>query len=336
MPVDHDTPHPDSTGLTRREFIVRSTLVAGAITLGDPLRLFAEPPAGLASASASASAIANVVEVCSANIVTPRGLHEGVLLDVLHLMLQRLTGLEPADAWRALLRADDVIGLKFNQSGADGLGTTDVMLRVLVQSLTSAGFDPKRMVGIEVSAAIRAETGVQAPVEGWSDQPADFGSGRDQLAAWLDQVTAIINVPFLKTHNIAGVTCCLKNLSHAVVKHPAQFHGNGCSPFIGDIVALPQVREKLRLHLVNALRVVFDGGPSAVEDCIWDAGMLLGGYDPVAVDCVGLQMIDRVRGALKLPLIAGGKGPPAYLGRAAERGVGTDRLHLVRLIKASV
>ena len=65
------------------------------------------------------------------------------------------------------------------------------------------------------------------------------GGPRDRLAGVLDQVTAIVNVPFLKTHNLAGMTCCLKNLSHALVKHPAQFHTGGCKE-VADIVVFMQ------------------------------------------------------------------------------------------------
>jgi len=327
----HDGPSPNG-GLSRRDFLVRSALVAGTASIAG------RTPAVLASQPSQPppEQLPDVVQVRSNEVVTLRGLHEGVLLDMLNLLLRQLTNRPPADAWRTILHPDDVIGLKFNSSGADGLGTTDSLMRVLVQSLTDAGFVPERMIAVEVSAAIRAETRTLAPIEGWNERVLDFGSGTDQLAAWLDRVTAIINVPFLKTHNIAGMTACLKNLSHALVKHPAQFHANACSPYIGDIVALPAIRSKLRLHLVNALRVVFDGGPSAVEECIWDAGVLLGGKDPVALDCVGLQLIDRVRMALNLPPISGPEGPPAYLAAAADRGLGTDRLHVIRVHKAEI
>jgi len=315
--------------LSRRQFIVRSALTAGAVSLAGNARVApAVPPT-----PAPDQPLPDVVQAVSDDVLMPQKLHEGVLLDLLHLLLERLTHKPPAEAWRTLLRNDDVIALKFNRSGADGLGTVDAMLRTLVQSLVDAGFDRNQLVAVEVSPSIRAETGTRAPRSGWSSAEVDFGSGRDQLAAWLDEVTAIINVPFLKTHNIAGITGCLKNLSHAVIKHPAQFHDHGCSPYIGDIVALPAVRSKLRLHLVNALRIVFDKGPRAAEECIWDAGMLLGGLDPVALDVVGLQVVDHVRATLNLPRIAGSNGPPAYLAAAANAGLGTNQLHRIRVHK---
>jgi hypothetical protein len=332
MAIREGTSASISRAISRRQFLVRGAVTAGAASLVGRTSLADALP----HAPVPEDPPPDIVQVRSDAVLSPRGMHDGVLLDMLHVLLERLTRKSVADAWRSIIRADDVVALKFNGSGADGLGTSEVMLRTLVTSLSEAGFDPDRMVAIEVSPAIRAETRTQAPDHGWSTVETDFGSGRDQLAAWLEQVTAIINVPFLKTHNIAGVTGCLKNLSHAVIKHPAQFHDNGCSPYIGDIVALPAVRSKLRLHLVNALRVVFDKGPRATEECIWDAGMLLGGFDPVALDTVGLTIVDRVRETLRLPRISASGGPPAYLAAAARTGLGTDRLHQIRVHKVKL
>jgi hypothetical protein len=177
-------------------------------------------------------------------------------------------------------------------------------------------------VAVEAPDALHSGYGVIRPASGWNRKPTDFGSGSDQLAAILDQVTAVINVPFLKTHNIAGVTCCLKNLSHGLIKHPARFHGSHCSPFIADIVALPQIRKKLRLNLVNALRVVFEGGPQAQDQFTWDAGMILAGRDPVATDTLGLHVLNSQRGILGLPLIKTESGRAVHLTAAASRGLG--------------
>ena len=327
MPAEFD--RSGRSAVSRRDFLRQTAVSAGAVSLaaGGIDQVFAQ-----SSPPAPESPL--VVQVRSDQIVTGRGIHEELLADLLEILLKNLTGREnPAEAWRSILKADDVVGLKFNRSGANGLATTDSMLRVLVKSLGQAGFDSSRIVAVEVSPAALEETATQAPVSTWSAKEYEFGSGKDRLAAWLDQVTAIINVPFLKTHNIAGMTCCLKNLSHALVKHPAQYHGNGCSPYIGDIVALPPIRRKLRLHLVNALRTVFDQGPEALEDFIWDAGILLGGFDPVAVDIIGLQLLDQTRMTLGLPPIARRNGALPYLEAAAQRGVGVSNAHEIKLTK---
>ncbi len=317
--------------LSRREFVVRSAVAAGTLALG-PIPLSASDR----TTNRHGLRQVRVVQAHSEHVIKPLGIHEDVLRDLVELVVTRLSGKEKAaDAWHAFLKADDTIGLKFNRNGADTIATTGPMLRALVASLEDAGFQRSQMVAVEVSEELRSATQTQAAEPGWSLEQFDFGSGSDRLAKWLDQVTAIVNIPFLKTHNLAVMTGAMKNISHAVVKHPARYHANGCSPFIGDIVALPQVRDKLRLHIVDALRVVFDGGPVAREDMIWDGGYVIGGTDPVAVDVTGLHLIDRVRKAVSLPLI-GETSPPAYLEAADARGVGTSEMHKIMLEKVKL
>ena len=274
------------------------------------------------------------MRVRSDNVIHVHQVDRRVLAQMLNQGLTALTGASSGtQAWKELLKPDDIVGLKFNRSAADALGTTLPMADVLIRSLADAGFAPSQIVPIEVPDAVYGETGVGRADEDWAAQETAFGSGRDHLAGVLDQVTAIINVPFLKTHNIAGLTCCLKNLSHALVKHPARFHANHCSPYIADIVALPQIRDKLRLHIVDSLRMVFDGGPEARHGAVASAGVLIFGADPVAVDTVGLENINLKRFEEGLQPIRPHGGRLKYLPRAAELGLGCCELHDIALVK---
>lgn len=241
-----------------------------------------------------------------------------------------------AEAWQSILRPDDVVGLKFNRCGADGLGTTVALAETLIDSLTAAGFDPSQLVPMEVPEVIYQQRSVTRPDMGWQREETEFASGSDRLAAVLQQVTAIINVPFVKTHNIAGLTCCLKNLSHALVKHPARFHGNHCSPYIADIVAVPQIHSRLRLHLVNALRVVVDGGPQAHDDSIHGAGALYFSTDPVAADAVALEEVNRIRLDRSLPPIERRGGLLDYLQVADQHGLGRSEIADIVFRKAKL
>ena len=155
----------------------------------------------------------------------------------------------------------------------------------------------------------------------------DFNSGSDQFAAVLKQISVLIDVPFLKTHNIAGLTGALKNLSHGLVKHPARYHGNKCSPYIGDIVAAEPVRTRLRLCLVDALRVVYEGGPAATTATISDEGILLASIDPVATDTIGLMVLNEVREREGLPRIARSGEEVDYIAAAHRRGLGVGIVH---------
>jgi uncharacterized protein (DUF362 family) len=171
------------------------------------------------------------------------------------------------------------------------------------------------------------------PDRGWDAEEVVFGSEKDVLSSILKQVTAIVNVPFLKTHNIAGLTCCLKNLSHALVKHPARYHRNHCSPYVADIVALPAIRSKLRLHVVNALRTIYEGGPEANEEYTANTGLLLVGKDPVAMDTVALEEINLQRRENGLPSIDHVGGKLGYLAAAAGHNLGCADLHRIHVDK---
>jgi uncharacterized protein (DUF362 family) len=168
--------------------------------------------------------------------------------------------------------------------------------------------------------------------EGYAPRETDFGSGSDRFAAVLDQVTALISVPFLKTHNIATMTCCLKNLSHGLIKHPGRYHSGGCSPFIADIVAAPAIRAKLKLCVVDALRVVHDGGPSVVIGGVKDSGLLLVSKDPVATDTVGFSILSDLRFKNGLSALRFPTSERNYLRLAAERGLGAAEWHLIELL----
>ena len=297
--MEHNGSKPDSrrdtgpgVGISRRGFLGVAASVAGGSVLG-PLDVLAtetrpEVPNGRAAS--------RVVQVQERHAVKGPEVHRVVFGEMLERALTTLTRKPTtAEAWRSILRADDIIGLKFNRSGQEALRTTHVVADVLVASIIEAGWRPDQIVCIEAPSEIERRRGTAPAAEGFESAATDFGSGSDHLANVLKQVTALIDVPYLKSHNITGATCCLKNLSHGLIKHPAKFHRNGCSPYIADIVGLPQIRDNLRLCLVDAMRVVFDKGPEPSANTLSDEGILLAAFDPVAADSVATTILNDVR-----------------------------------------
>ncbi len=275
-----------------------------------------------------------VVRIRNAYAVDGPSVHARVVSEMLARALTALTDAPSANqAWHTLLNPGDVIGLKFNRSGQRVLGTTETVAKVLVSSLVEAGFPATRIVCIEAPEGVAERLGTSPAWPGFDRSPTDFGSGTDQLASVVRQVTALIDIPYLKDHNIAGMTCALKNLSHGLIKHPARYHANGCSPFVADIVANTGIAGKLRLCLVDALRVVFDRGPEAAADTISDAGMLLASTDPVATDLVGLSVLNEIRAGQGLPAVAAVASESGYLSVAQERGLGMATWHSVELVR---
>ncbi len=326
---DRPTPQRYPT-FSRRRFLGVAASVAG----GSLLRSVPSAAASDRLQMPSGVPPSRVVHIRSPYAIVGPEVHRPLLGEMLEKALTSLTGAPTIrQAWLSMLKPDDVIGLKFNRSSQKIIATTNAMADVLIASLVEAGWRPDQIVCIEAPEGIEVRRGTARARRGYASRATDFGSGEDQLASVLSQVTALVDVPFLKTHNIAGMTCALKNLSHGLVKHPARYHRNGCSPYIADIVAATPIRSKLRLCLVDALRVVYDGGPIATAGTIADEGILLVSQDPVATDTVGLAILNDIRQRYELTPVARSADDLGYLAAAHRRGLGIAVWHGIELAR---
>jgi hypothetical protein len=262
-----------------------------------------------------------VVDVRSGDVLTASVADSLALERLLDEALRKLTEAPTAAAaWRQVLGSARRIVLKFNGVGAEVINTSAAMAEVLVAGLRRAGYDPPTVALVEVPEYLRERLGSRAVPAGWGP-PIAVGGRPEPLASYLYDADALINVPFLKTHQIAGMSGCLKNLSHALIRHPARYHDNGCSPYVGQVIGSQVVSSKLRLNVVNALRIVARNGPDATEDDIVPYGGLLLGFDPVAVDTVGLDLLAVERRRLGF----GEEIAVPHLVSAGEAGVGRWR-----------
>jgi len=325
MVVSKDSPYLSASGCAsinneRRNFLIGSVAAVGSgISL--PNYVLADPPDRLTMPTGAVPP--RVVWASHPKVNSGTTVNEKALRSMIDTTIVTLTGKQdPATAWSELLHADDIVGIKFNRSGAEALGTSNAFGEALLDCLTRVGFSTDRIVLIEAPPGLADRFGSRAADHTFDPEPTVFASGADQLSSALRQVTALVNVPFLKTHNIAGMTCALKNLSHGLVKHPARYHSGGCSPFIGDIVNLPAIRSKLRLTLVNGLRVVFQGGPEGSRDSIADGHFILAAIDPVACDSLGLQVLNQLRHSRGIEAIASSPAQLPCLAHAHRIGLG--------------
>ena len=128
---------------------------------------------------------------------------------------------------------------------------------------------------------------------------------------------AVINVPVLKDHGIAGVTMALKNLFGAI-HNPNKYHGNVGDPYVADVFMLPPIRQKVRLTVCDAMTAQYDGGPSYMPQWTWPFHGLLVAADPVALDAVGWQIIERKRAEKGMPPLKALHREPVYIRTAAD------------------
>jgi hypothetical protein len=298
-------------GFSRRDFLQASAAMAFAGAL---------PAAPREKGSA-------VVDVRSAAWLGRDGQPEAAVIGrMLGEGMMALTGKDtPEAAWRSLFEPAEMVGLKFNVVSRDYTGANQALCDALAGGLVSAGLKRKNIVVVEAEG-VRFDGGERRT--GWAGR-YDFGSGKTRLSSFLvNQVDAVINVPNLKHHPLAGFTGCLKNISHAggtLMEGPGRFHGNACNPYIADIYALGPVRSKVRLNVLNGLKGIFDRGayppPPQFQ---WRHDGLLIGKDPVAIDTMGAELVDAARAKARGQAVRRDARALRYLRTAAERGLGTD------------
>lgn len=315
-----------STQPTRRQFLHASASVVAALTAVQGGWAWAAAP--------DKSRRSRVALLENPRAMTEVGVRRSVLTEMLEdglcISLKTKT---PHEAWQSLLKRDDRILLKFNRADADRINTSETMATVLVESMMRAGIEPKQITMLE--AVVQSDwSGDLAPVEwGWSEKSYDFGSGQEQLVKAAEQATAIINIPFLKAHRIAGMTGCLKNLSHGLIRRPSLYHANQCCPFIPDIVAMPAIRHKLRLNIINALRLIYDTQPDTLGDPTDVASALVVSTDPVAADTIGQGVLDALRQEKGLKPVTHELGMVRQHRLAAQKGLGINNIEYIDVIR---
>jgi uncharacterized protein (DUF362 family) len=246
------------------------------------------------------------------------------------------------DAWRTFFEKGDVVGLKVSPVGGPKLSSDASVLRSVIDGLNAAGVSNQNIIvfnryeeearvagidkwlpeGVHFTAASHRYTETQLDMEGYDenhfmemalikpgDSPTDAHVRRSYVAKVVtQQVNKVINLPVLKHHQSAGVTITLKNMSHGCVNNVNRSHltptNNACGMFIPSVVSLPVFRQKFVLHIVDAVKASYHGGPPGKPRFMWEPKTLFFGTDPVALDKTGLRVIDAKRAAVGMSSIA--------------------------------
>jgi uncharacterized protein (DUF362 family) len=103
----------------------------------------------------------------------------------------------------------------------------------------------------------------------------------------------------MKDHSASGVTGALKNLAYGTFNNVARTHRaphSFTNPLIGLMCTVEPLRSKAVLHIMDGMRQVWHGGPlTQVQDFIEQPGILMVATDPVAMDTVELEAIEKKR-----------------------------------------
>lgn len=252
-----------------------------------------------------------------------------------------------AEAFRALFDPADVVAIKPNCLAGPGLSTSPAVVEALVRGLRSIGVEHRNIYIWERTSAELERVGYSlnrysdtAPKcfgndEGGFEKNLEFSGEVGSLwsSVLAGRATALINVPVLKDHDLAGVGCGMKNMFGAI-HNPNRYHDNNCDPFVADVSNHPHVRDKLRLVLADALTAQYHGGPARVLAHQWQPASILASTDPVALDRIAQKLIEEQRAVHGMATLSESKRPPRWLETAAAKGLGENRLEKIELNEA--
>jgi len=274
----------------------------------------------------------------------------GIKVDVLTKMLDqsitKLTGQsDPVAAWKSLFKADDVVGIKINGLFGRGASTNPEVAHAAADALIRAGLKPSNIIIWDRATGDLLKSGFKINKEGdgvrvlandgvWEDTPTVSGLINGRLTKIITKdITALINIPFMKDHMMSGITGALKN-HYGSFDNPFRCHDNHCNPYLADLNQIPAIRDKTRLVIMDALRPMADGGPGLKRDMLWNYHSLLVSRDPVAVDHISWTIIEERRKEIGLPSLAAAGREPIWIATAASRGLGVneiDKMDIVRI-----
>lgn len=275
-----------------------------------------------------------VVEVHHPGCIVAGKYQTAPVRDMMQKGMLALTGAPSwVDAWKTFVEPGDVVGIKVSPVGGPSLSSDASVLNLIIDGVKQAGVPAKNILVFSRYRREISEAGIDkwlpsdirwaAPSEQYAEFQLDMpGYDRDQFMEMAivrpgddpndahfrrsyvakivtTQVNKIINLPVLKHHQSAGVTIALKNMSHGFVNNVNRSHAtptaNACGMFIPSVVSLPVIRQKVVLHVCDAVKASYHGGPGAKPQYVWEHKTMYFATDPVALDKTGLRAIDAKR-----------------------------------------
>ena len=262
-------------------------------------------------------------------------LRQEVAAEILNEALLKITGQKsPVAAWKSLFSPGEVVGIKVSCLPGKKLSSSRGLVYAIVDGLRLAGIEVNDIyiwerterelvrAGFKVSRSGVRVLGTDSLSGGGYSSAIEFArSVGTCFSRLMEQVDALVNVPVLKDHDVAGVSIGMKNYFGAI-HNPNKFHPDNCDPYIADLSTHRFIKNKQRLVVCDASRVQLNNGPAYYEEYATEYGGLLVSRDPVALDYLGWGIIEKHRRELKLNSLEEAGRRPKYIMTAAGLGLG--------------
>jgi hypothetical protein len=256
-----------------------------------------------------------------------------VTREMVDALVRTMTGKSSTSAaWLSLVSPEDRVGIKVTATGGRYFATRRGVVAAVVAGLREAGVksifvwdkssETLRKGGF-TAEAVGCEVRAIEPPRGWDRQAtfhapvlgkliwgdllfserakkpdADPLSSKSHLATVVSRdCTKWINIPALSDEPGCGVAGALHS---AVIGNLDNWRrlttfGEGGASAIAEFYADPRIGGKCVLHILDALVVTYAGGPGANPHHATIHSTLYASHDPVALDSVGLRLMDRWR-----------------------------------------
>ena len=269
-----------------------------------------------------------------------------------------------AAAWRVFVRPEDRVGIKVSASGAPVSSTHPAVVAAVAEGLVAAGVAPERViiwdrkwddlrrarygalgrrytvVSTDRFGGYDAEEFITAAVMGKliagdrgfnPSGAAEQTSSKSHISSVLLRVNKVIHIPTLTDHLSSGLNGALPGMVLDNVDNwrrlaRAPHFGD---PFLAEAYADPRIGGRVVLTILDALRPQYAGGPFPEPQYVVNHGALYASRDPVAIDAIGLQLLDRFREEGGLPLLSKSVG---WVKSAGLIGLGTAERERIRVI----
>jgi uncharacterized protein (DUF362 family) len=295
-----------------------TAISAGAPSRADLMRIFPAVPS-------------RVVRTHHSGVWTSNALSPDALGQMLDASLSKLTGLNDAtSAWKALFDPGERIAIKVNTIAGSSAWTHVALVNAVTARLVASGVPAENIfVYDRTSGELRGAgfklnpngPGVRCvATDGQYAAAGPVAGHAVRLSNVLMSCDALINMPLVKQHGIAGFSFAMKN-HYGTFDQPSNFHtGQELRHGLAELNALKPIKDKTRLIIGDALTLVLGNN--------WDnpipSDSLYMSFDPVAHDTLGLKLLSDT-------MTAHGRNPAAnlhlagyWLASGAELGLGTN------------
>lgn len=234
-----------------------------------------------------------------------------------------------ASAWRVFVAPTDRVGIKVSTTGAPASSTRAAVVSAVAAGLVASGVPKENIVIWDRLERDMARAGYDAIARSFRVTSTDRVGGYDKnapiiaavmgrliaddlkfsgkdneemsstshLSLVLTGVDKVVHVPALADSMFSGVQGALSGMvldnldNWRRLARPPHFG----DPYLPELYADPRIGGKVVLTILDALRPQYAGGPFPGPEFSVNYGAILASRDPVALDTIGVRVIDDFR-----------------------------------------